>query len=339
MKVLVTGAAGFLGRSVVSALLDRSHDVRVVLRPSTRLETLAWGHQVEVFRADLRSHPDLVPAFDGIDAVVHLAAAMAGGEAAMFAGTVTATERLLDAMARTQTRRLVLASSYAVYDWSAIHGHLDEESPVEQDLYARDPYAVAKVWQERVALRASDEHGWELTVLRPGYIWGTGGEWLYGIGQRAGPLLAVVAPCARLPLTHVSNCADCFAAVVADPRSTDRTYNVIDGHALSTWAYAARYRRWTGGRTTLVPVPYGAGMLAARTVSGAVSALARRPARLPGLLVPGSFEARFKPLQHSNARLEAELGWRPPYDLATCLEATFGGPAPFSPADAATWAS
>ena len=89
---------------------------------------------------------------------------------------------------RPTTRRLVLASSFSVYDWSAIRGELTEESPVEPatDLYDRDGYAVAKVWQERVARRMAAEHGWDLTVLRPGFIWGRGNEYLAGLGQKLG---------------------------------------------------------------------------------------------------------------------------------------------------------
>lgn len=327
MKVLVTGAAGFLGRAVVAALLDRGHGVRAVLRSSTRVEELVWSGRVEVFRADLRSHPDLSSAFDGIDALVHLAATMSGGETAMFNGTVAGTERLLEAMARTPTRRLVLASSFSVYDWSRIHDILDEQSPTaEADLYSRDGYAVSKVWQERVSRRLSVLHGWDLTVLRPGYVWGRGGEWVYGIGIRAGPMLAVVAPRSQLPLTHVFNCADCFATVVDDQRSFDQTYNVVDGLGLSTWEYAGRYQRWRGGSATRVPVPYRAGLVAAGAVSAAVGALARRPTRLPSLFVPSRFEARFKPLRHDNNKLARQLGWAPPRGIAACLADTFEEP-------------
>lgn len=128
MRVLVSGAAGFLGQAVVTALLDRGHEVRAIVRPSSRVADLRWHDRAEVFRADLRSHPELEAAFGGAGTLVHLAATMSGGEAAMFSGTVTGTERLLDAMARTQTRRIVLASSYSVYDWSRIGRELDENS-------------------------------------------------------------------------------------------------------------------------------------------------------------------------------------------------------------------
>ena len=188
MKALVTGANGFLGRHVVDALKARGHAVRAMVRPAARLQDLRWAPSVEITRADLRSTRDLEPAFDGIDTLVHLAAAVSGGDDAQFASTVVGTERLLGAMARTSCKRVVLVSSFSVYDWSAITGTLDEQSPLEPvpDLYQRDGYTIAKAWQERVTRRAAEQHGWELTVLRPGFIWGRDHAYVAALGQRVG---------------------------------------------------------------------------------------------------------------------------------------------------------
>ena len=120
MRVLITGANGFLGRHVVAEFLRRGHAVRALVRPAARLDDLGWPEPVEVVRADLRVSRELAAAFAGVDVLVHLAAAVTGGEDAQLAATVVGTERLLDAMARSQTGRLVLASSFSVYDWGAI---------------------------------------------------------------------------------------------------------------------------------------------------------------------------------------------------------------------------
>lgn len=200
-------------------------------------------------------------------------------------------------------------------------------------MYARDGYAVSKLWQERVTRRLSEQYHWDLTVLRPGYVWGEGGEWVYGLGIRAGPTLAVIAPQGHLPLTHVRNCADRFATMIDDERSFGQTYNVVDGHPLSTWDYASRYQAWVGTGGIRLPLPYPMGRLAAQAVSAAVGAMVRRPTRLPSLFVPASFEARFKPLVHNHAKLTRELGWHPPLSLAEALADTFGtGPSEMEPA-------
>src|SRR6516164_6814188 len=120
MRALVTGANGFLGRHVVGALLAREIEVRAMVRPAARLMGLDWPASVEVFRADLRTSCELRRAFEGVDVLLHLAAVVSGGEDAQFAGTVVGTERLLDAMATTACQRLVLCSSFSLYDYGAI---------------------------------------------------------------------------------------------------------------------------------------------------------------------------------------------------------------------------
>ena len=160
MKALVTGANGFLGRHVVCALLARGIEVRAMVRPAARLEGLDWPSSVEVFRADLRTTRDLPRAFEGVDVLLHLAAVVSGGEDAQFAGTVAGTERLLEAMAAAACQRLVLCSTFSVYNYSAISGTLYEDSPLHQtpDLYARDGYTIAKWWQERVTRRFAEKY-------------------------------------------------------------------------------------------------------------------------------------------------------------------------------------
>ena len=171
-----------------------------MIRPAARIDDLAWADRVEVVRADLRSPGSLATAFDGVDVLVHLAARVGAATRAQMADTVVGTERLLEAMAGSATRRLVLASSFSVYGWSTIRGTLTEESPLESDLYHRDGYAIAKTWQERVTRRMSQEHNWDLTVLRPGFIWGRDHGYLAGLGQKLGRWHLVFGPSTRLPL-------------------------------------------------------------------------------------------------------------------------------------------
>ena len=99
MKVLVSGAGGFLGYHVVDRLLERGHSVRAIVRPASAEPS--WCGAVELFRADLRVMTKLPAAFDDIDAVIHLAAATSGDEDAQFSSSVVATERFLEAMAQS----------------------------------------------------------------------------------------------------------------------------------------------------------------------------------------------------------------------------------------------
>ena len=322
MKALVTGANGFLGRHVVAALLARGIEVRAMIRPAVCVEGLGWPSSVEVFRADLRNSCELGRAFEGIDVLLHLAAVVSGGEDAQFAATVAGTERLLDAMAISACRRLVLCSSFSVYDYSSTHRILDESSPLHQvpDVYNRDGYTISKWWQERVTRRFAEKYGWDLTVLRPGFIWGRDHGYLAALGQQLGRHHLVIGPLTRIPMTHVENCADVFALAAADPRALGQTLNVVDGAGERIWTYLADHMRGSGQPGWRLPVPY---WLAISMVRLAFATVFRRATKVPSILIPRRFESRLKPLRFENRKLREWLGWTPPLNYQECLARTY----------------
>jgi len=323
VKVLVTGANGFLGRHVVDALMKRKIDVRALVRPAARVENLAWNSSVEIFRADLRTSRDLAAAFDGVDALIHLAAVVSGGDEAQFAGTVAGTERLLEAMATTSCKRVILCSSFSVYDYSSTRGTLDEQSPLHKlpDVYTRDGYTIAKWWQERVTRRFAEKYGWDLTVLRPGFIWGRDHGYLAALGQQVGRHHLVIGPMTRIPMTHVENCADVFALAAVNPSAAGQTLNIVDGPGERIWSYLSDYMRGTGERGWRLPLPYG---LSISTVRLAFATVFRSATKVPSILIPRRLESRLKPLKFDNSKLRQTLSWTPPLDYQECLARTYG---------------
>jgi UDP-glucose 4-epimerase len=296
-------------------------------RPAACVEALSWPSSVEVFRADLRTARDLWRAFEGVDVLLHLAAVVSGAEDALFAGTVMGTERLLEAMAASACRRLVLCSSFSVYNYSSTRRTLDEDSPLHEapDVYTRDGYTVSKWWQERVTRRFAEKNGWDLTVLRPGYIWGRDHGYLASLGQRFGRHHLVIGPLTRLPMTHVENCADVFALAASDARARGQTFNVVDTAGERIWSYLSDYMRGSAQPGWRVPVPY---WLAISMVRLAFATLFRHAAKVPSILIPHRFESRLKPLRFENRRLRQTLGWSPPLDYHQCLTRTYDPAAP-----------
>jgi UDP-glucose 4-epimerase len=323
MRALVTGANGFLGRHVVGALLARGIEVRALVRPAASLGALGWPSSVEVFRADLRTSSELPRAFEDVDVLLHLAAVVSGGEDAQFAGTVAGTERLLGAMTASTCRRLVQCSSFSVYDYSSVRGTLDEGSPLHQlpDVYTRDGYTIAKWWQERVTRRFAETQRWELTVLRPGFIWGRDHGYLVALGQQFGRHQLVIGPLTRMPMTHVENCADVFALAATDEGARGQTFNVVDGPGECIWSYLSDYMRGIGRPGLRLPVPYG---LAIGAVRLAYATLFRSATKVPSILIPRRLESRLKPLRFENRKLRETLGWTPLLSYQQCLERTYG---------------
>lgn len=316
MRVLITGATGFLGRYVVAEAVRRGHEVRALVRPSRELAPDFFPTGVSVARADVRNARSLPSVLEGIDAVIHLAACVVGDDDSQFASTVVGTEKLLNAMVEQNISRLVHCSTFSVYDWRWPKSHLDENTPLESDLYARDGYAISKTWQERLVRRIAQQHDWQLTVLRPGFIWGPGGELIAGIGQSVGKLHLVFGPRRDLPLTYVENCAECFLTALESPAAAGQAYNVVDSPAVSAWRYMGECQQTGVVKGWRLPVPYYAALSFAKLASWGARFLFGPTAKLPGLFVPIKFRSRFRPLRFPNRKVVEHLGWRPRWDFS-----------------------
>jgi len=326
MKVLVTGGGGFLGRHIVEALVNRGHAVRAMVRPHSAAPS--WPTQVEIVRADLRAPGDLRPALDGVDAVIHAAAATSGSEDVQFASTVVATETLVKAIAASQIKRLVLISSFVLYDWDRARRVMDEETPTAAGIYELGGYTIAKVWQERVVREAAEANGLELTVLRPGFIWGEGHAEIAGMGRRFGRLFVMFGPFTRLPLIHVVNCADCVVAATENPAAIGETFNLVDRDEVRVWRYVREYARRSGLRGAYLPLPYGLGLGVAELAGWVSRRLFGDKGKLPSLLAPRRFRSQFRPLRFPNRKVETRLGWRSPLSFEQALEASYPAVSP-----------
>lgn len=329
MKVLVTGSGGFLGRHIVAALIQRGHAVRAMVRPNS--PPPSWPDEVEIVRADLRAPGDLSSALAGVDAVIHAAAATSGSEDAQFASTVVATETLLKAIAAAGTKRLVLISSFVLYDWDRAVRVLDEQSPTAQRIYELGGYTIAKVWQERIVREAAQANGLELTVLRPGFIWGEGHADIAGMGRKFGRAFVMFGPSTRLPLIHVVNCADCVVAATENPAAIGETFNLVDRDDVSVWRYVREYARRSGLRGVYLPLPYELGLGVAELANWVSRRLFGDKGKLPSLLAPRRFRSQFRPLRFPNAKVENRLGWRSPLSFEQALEATYPRPGSGAP--------
>ena len=178
MRILVTGAAGFVGSHLAEALLAADHEVvgldafvDYYPRPikESNLAGLRGQPGFTFFEADLRRDA-LEPILDGADAVVH-AAAMAGlprswTEFQTYMDcNVLGTQRLLEAARTSTVRRFVHISTSSVYGRDAVGDETRPTRPIS-------PYGVTKLAAENLVLAFVDSFGFPATILRYFSIFG-----------------------------------------------------------------------------------------------------------------------------------------------------------------------
>jgi nucleoside-diphosphate-sugar epimerase len=322
MKLLITGASGFLGQHVVAKALEQGYKVVALVRPKTNLEMLAWHNhpQVTIVRHDLRQSRGLAHYLDAIDGVIHLAATKAGDFYAQFAGTVLATENLLSAMSETGVDRLIAISTFSVYDYRRLRSWqvLDESAPIEANPQDRDEYTQTKLVQEQL-YRTFGESG-RVTILRPGMIYGRDTLWHARLGAEIGHNRWLkVGGHSILPMIYAENCAEAIVQAVEAAEAIGETINLVDDDLPTQQVYLDQILPYTPTPPQLIPVSWWT----LRTVTNLAWWINQRflqgQARLPGILVPAKVQGRFKPLRYSNTRAKQLLNWQPRYDLGTAL--------------------
>ncbi|MFI5254344.1 MAG: NAD-dependent epimerase/dehydratase family protein [Candidatus Limnocylindrales bacterium] len=172
MRVLVTGAAGFIGRWVVGELLARGHAVlpadNLATGDRANLDEFAASPRVEPLAiGDVRDPATCRRWLTGIDAVAHLAASISVQDsiddpAGTFENDVVGTFNVLEA-ARAQRARVLFMSTCMVYDRADRPTGIAEDHPTKP----ASPYAAAKLAGEALTLSYFHAYGLATTVVRP----------------------------------------------------------------------------------------------------------------------------------------------------------------------------
>lgn len=302
MRILVTGAAGFIGSQLVERLINEGHTVMgidgfsstysVASKRANCAAALATS-QYRLVEGQL-GELDLPALLAGVDAVVHLAGepgvrnSWGNRFAAYVERNIVATQILLEAVTRSRVRRFVFASSSAVYGDSG-RGTVDEASPLQPT----SPYGVTKLTSEKLCGAYEEKCAFPMTILRYFTV--------YGPRQR--PDMAV---------------AEFLSAALRRHQVT--VYG--DGRQVRQFTYVADVVDATV-RALNPETPSGEVLNIAAETSVTLLELAERVSGLVGRKIDICFQAMqpgdSQMLRGSNKRARELLGWIPAVSLETGL--------------------
>lgn len=309
LRVLVTGAGGFVGRVVCAQLLAKSYCVRGTVRECGRHQLDDRIDAVQVASVD--ENTDWSEALANIDVVIHLAARVhimdddSKNPLEEFRRVNTAgTEHLARIAAAVGVKRMVYVSSIKVNGDATLGEKKLSESG---EASPQDPYGISKWEAEKALHRVSQETGLEVVSVRPPLVYGP------GVKGNFAQMMSILAKDIPLPLAsvhnrrsliYVDNLVDALILCATHPAVAGQTYLVSDGN-VSTSDLLRQLGVAMGKPARLFYFPQFLLKLAGRLVG--------KSAQIERLL--GS-------LQVDSSKIRRELGWKPPFTLQEGIRIT-----------------
>jgi nucleoside-diphosphate-sugar epimerase len=318
MKVLVTGATGFLGRHVLAALRTQHPDWQplALVRDRSEWAKLDWTAElgrVELIEGGITGPKAWQedPRLDGVGAILHLAAVVRHSRHApadMYEANVDGTLRMVRLAAKYQARMVYVSTSGTVGCFKRAEQLADEDAPYVDRTVARWPYYDSKIQAERRARALAGELQVPLTIVRPPILLGPGDHKFRSTGNVIRFLRR------RLPFLidggmHFTDVRDAAAAIV---RAIDHPAQRPAYHLPGTMCTVGEFFRMCQ-EVSGVPTPQR--MLPSGLAWSMASAAERAAAAMPGAKSPLPDPVVIEMGTHwwglSSRHAEAELGYAP----------------------------
>jgi nucleoside-diphosphate-sugar epimerase len=235
MKVLVTGASGFIGNFLLAALRDAGHEVRAASRSQVEKQGIDY-----VLAPELGPDADWSRVLNGVDVVIHLAGrahvpsknADAETEEVYFRINTEGTRALAEQAAAAGAKHFVFLSSC-----HAVAAESGEILSAETTPCPISAYGHSKLEAERVTRKALQNTACAWTILRPPLVYGKGNKANFGLLLKlvkSGIPLPLASVCNRRSFIYVENLVDLIVACLGNPKAFGKTYLPSDGEDVST---------------------------------------------------------------------------------------------------------
>jgi dihydroflavonol-4-reductase len=311
VKVLVTGATGFVGSHVVDVLLEKGYDVDYIARATSNLRWLD-GKKARRVDGSLSDLPSLRRALEDCDAVIHVAGLTAArSEAEFFRGNRDATQTLIDAV---RTYRPGLSRFVHISSGAACGPAPDADHPVTEATLCKPitTYGRSKLAAEDVVTRAAADV--PTTIIRPPAVYGPRDSAILTFFQAVQRGLAPVIGFDEklVSLIHGLDLARGIVDAMGHPVAVGKTY-FITSEKFYTWPQIINLTAAIMGKRRVLQLrlPH----FVVRSLAGIVGGIGKLSKKPPVLDYEKGIDITQPYWIFSSEKARRELGYRESFDL------------------------
>jgi nucleoside-diphosphate-sugar epimerase len=318
--VLVVGGTGFIGRALVSKLVEKGVGVRVLSRSKNAAAAALSGIPVEIVQGSHGNAEVVRSALAGINTVYHLAKCEGKKWADYVRGDIEPTRVLAEEAARAGVNRFIYTGTIDSYDSASPYKRITSETEVDPRIGSRNLYARSKAACEQILRDAQERLGLPVVILRPAIVIGAGTDPNHlGVAQFASETEVRYWGNGdnKLPLVLVDDVADALVKAMTASDVVGRSFVLTSEPMLTAREYIAELSARSGAQvkaTERSPWRYWAADL--------VKELAKNLVRHPNRRWPSlhDWQCRTHRAIYDSSEARSALGWEPVSDRETMVK-------------------
>ena len=319
MKVLVTGASGFVGSTLCDELSRQGHEIKILVRNSSIMQNLAQAKFIPV-KGDLRQPDSLANAVADVDIIFHVAGVVAAAsKEAFFDSNVLGTKNIVEAAARfnPSLKRFVYVSSLAAGGPSTpLRANIESDS-----VHPVSIYGESKMEGEREALAAKEKI--PVVVVRPPAVYGPRDKGVFTFFQAVNlgilPFLGLFQSDRKFSFVHVDDLVQGILAAGFVPGIQSGELFYISGDGEFSWEDAMRLIA-KGLKKNAIPVRLP--LFIMKIIAAICSCIAALTKKALPFTLDKMKEIEAPSWTCANAKAKEKLGFKPYWDLERGMKHT-----------------